>query len=200
MFLHGVLEEEVYMCQPPGYESKETPHFVCKLDKAIYGLKQVLRARYLRLSTKLQTLRFVPSKGDTWLFFLQNKDATIYVLVYVDDIIMASSEAATTALLKALESDFARLRILASIIFFSAYMLPRILLDYCCLKANMLRISSRELVSPLASLLIPHCPLRRSCQCTREPFFDLMMQQAITVLWADYSIDFDTTGYSFLSD
>jgi hypothetical protein len=39
MFLHGVLEDEVYMRQPPGYESKEHPNFVCRLDEAIYGLK-----------------------------------------------------------------------------------------------------------------------------------------------------------------
>jgi hypothetical protein len=107
-FLHGVLEEEVYMRQPPGYESKETPHFVCKLDKAIYGLKQAPRAWYSRLSSKLQKLGFVPSKGDTSLFFFKNQDIQIYVLVYVDDIIVASSsQDATTALLKNLEKDFA---------------------------------------------------------------------------------------------
>jgi hypothetical protein len=39
-FLHGVLQEEVYMKQLPEYESKKSPDYVCRLDKAIYGLKQ----------------------------------------------------------------------------------------------------------------------------------------------------------------
>jgi hypothetical protein len=52
-FLHGYLEEEVFMHQPSGYEDKSLPHYICKLDKALYGLKQAPRAWYTRLSTKL---------------------------------------------------------------------------------------------------------------------------------------------------
>jgi hypothetical protein len=67
----------------------------------------VPRAWYSRLSSKLQMLGFVPSKGDTLLFFLSSKQVTMYVLVYVDDIIVtSSSQGATDALLKNLERDF----------------------------------------------------------------------------------------------
>jgi hypothetical protein len=53
-FLHGVLEEEVYTRQPPGYKDRDYPSYVCKLDKAIYGIKQVPRAWYARLCNKLK--------------------------------------------------------------------------------------------------------------------------------------------------
>jgi histone deacetylase 1/2 len=64
-FLHGMLEEEVYMHQPPGYKDAKHPSYVCKLDKAIYGLKQAPRAWYARLCNKLIQLGFTPSKEDT---------------------------------------------------------------------------------------------------------------------------------------
>jgi histone deacetylase 1/2 len=65
-FLHGVLEEDVYMRQPLGYEDSAKPGYICKLDKALYGLKQAPWAWYSRLSHKLHTLGFVPSKADTF--------------------------------------------------------------------------------------------------------------------------------------
>ena len=106
-FLHGILEEEVYMRQPPGYEDVTKPSFVCKLDKALYGLKQAPRAWYARLSTKLINLGFSASKADTSLFYFNKGGVTIFVLIYVDDIIVASSTSeATTCLLHDLRTEF----------------------------------------------------------------------------------------------
>jgi histone deacetylase 1/2 len=72
-FLHGILDEEVYMYQPLGYEEAGKKNYVCKLDKALYGLKQAPRAWYARLCSKLIQLGFKPSNGDTSLFYF-NKD------------------------------------------------------------------------------------------------------------------------------
>ena len=107
-FLHDVLEEEVYMKQPPGFADVTKSQYVCKLDKALYGLKQAPRAWYSRVSTKLQQLRFRPSKGDTSLFFFKKGKVIIYMLVYANDIIVASSsQESTLDFLKNLKSDFA---------------------------------------------------------------------------------------------
>jgi histone deacetylase 1/2 len=67
-FLHGYLEDEVYMVQPLGYVDKSFPTHLCKLEKSLYGLKQAPRAWLARLSSKLQELGFVPSKADFSLF------------------------------------------------------------------------------------------------------------------------------------
>jgi hypothetical protein len=108
-FLHGVLEEEeVYMKQPPGFENSKHPQLVCKLDKAIYGLKQAPKAWYSRLSSKLIDLGFRASKSDTSLFIYRKNGVVIYMLIYVDDIIVtASSKEAVAALLQDLKKEFA---------------------------------------------------------------------------------------------
>ncbi|XP_071681174.1 uncharacterized protein [Lolium perenne] len=90
-FLHGILEEEVFMRQPPGFEDPHYSGYLCRLDKALYGLKQAPRAWHARLSSVLATLGFTPSRADTSLFILRRPDVTLYLLVYVDDIIVVSS-------------------------------------------------------------------------------------------------------------
>jgi hypothetical protein len=91
VFLHGILEKEVYMKQPPGFVNSNFPSYHCKLDKALYGLKQAPRAWYSHLSDKLQSIGFTPSKTDISLFYYKRGSVTIYLLVYVDDIIVVSS-------------------------------------------------------------------------------------------------------------
>jgi len=70
-FLHGYLDEEVYMTQPPGFSHPSLPNHVCKLQKALYGLKQAPRAWFARLSNRLLELGFTSSKVDSSLFTLR---------------------------------------------------------------------------------------------------------------------------------
>jgi hypothetical protein len=109
VFLHGVLKEEVYMKQPPKYCSTSHPDYVCKFDKTLYGLKPTPWAWYSRLSSKLCQLGFQASKAGTSLFMFHQGSIQMYLLIYVDDIIVASSSSpAVDALLNQLLcTDFA---------------------------------------------------------------------------------------------
>jgi len=66
-FLNGDLEEDVYMQQPPGFETQDS-RLVCKLNKAIYGLKQAPRAWFQKLSDILNNLGLNSTKSDSSLF------------------------------------------------------------------------------------------------------------------------------------
>jgi hypothetical protein len=107
-FLHGTLTEQVFMTQPPGYHHPSYPHHVCKLQKALYGLKQAPRAWFSRLSNRLIALGFHGSRSDSSLFIYKDSSITMFVLIYVDDIIITCSQpSAIDALLKSLTADFA---------------------------------------------------------------------------------------------
>jgi histone deacetylase 1/2 len=70
VFLNGVLEAEVFMCQPPGFEDPARPHHLCRLVKAIYYLKQAPRVWHARLASVLRERGFLESTADTSLFVL----------------------------------------------------------------------------------------------------------------------------------
>ena len=84
-FLQGHLFTDVYMAQPLGFVDRDNPTHVCKLKKAIYGLKQAPWAWYLELCQFLIESRFTNSHTDTSLFIIHSSDITIYLFVYVDD-------------------------------------------------------------------------------------------------------------------
>uniref|UniRef100_A0A2N9I499 Reverse transcriptase Ty1/copia-type domain-containing protein n=1 Tax=Fagus sylvatica TaxID=28930 RepID=A0A2N9I499_FAGSY len=107
-FLHGHLSEDVFMAQPPGYQHPSYPNHVCKLKKAIYGLKQAPRAWFSRLSSRLLQLGFHGSLSDSSLFIYKSKSFTMFILIYVDDIIITcSNPTEIDELLLLLQSDFA---------------------------------------------------------------------------------------------
>jgi hypothetical protein len=89
-FLNGFLEE-VYVKQPPGFESVEFSHRVYKLRKALYGLKQAPRAWYGWLRGFMFSKGFEMGKVDKTLFLLRQGDDILIVQVYVDDIVFGGS-------------------------------------------------------------------------------------------------------------
>ncbi|WVZ58063.1 LOW QUALITY PROTEIN: hypothetical protein U9M48_008374 [Paspalum notatum var. saurae] len=88
-FLNGFIEEEVYVRQPPGFESARFSDRVYKLRKALYGLKQAPRAWYARLKSFLLKSGFVMGSVDKTLFLLSRGGDTL--IIYVDDIIFGGS-------------------------------------------------------------------------------------------------------------
>jgi hypothetical protein len=107
-FLHGNLQEDVYMAQPQGFVISEFPNYVCKLNKAIYGLKQAPRAWFNRLSESLLDFGFVQSMVDASLFLFHQGAVHLFILVYVDDILVTGTHGSFIAsLLTKLRNDFA---------------------------------------------------------------------------------------------
>ncbi|GJV85155.1 putative ribonuclease H-like domain-containing protein [Tanacetum coccineum] len=91
-FLYGRIEEEVYVCQPPGFEDPDHPDKVYKVVKALYGLHQALRSWYETLAKYLLGNRFHRGKIDQTLFIKRQKGDILLVQVYVDDIIFGSTK------------------------------------------------------------------------------------------------------------
>ncbi|GJS50558.1 putative ribonuclease H-like domain-containing protein [Tanacetum coccineum] len=85
-------EDEVYVCQPPGFEDPNFPDRVYKVEKSLYGLHQAPRAWYETLSTYLLDNGFQRGKIDKTLFIRRDKGDILLVQVYVDDIIFGSTK------------------------------------------------------------------------------------------------------------
>ena len=106
-FLHGTLSETVYCCQPTGFIDTALPDHVCRLNKSLYGLKQAPHAWYSRFATYLLSLGFVEAKSDTSLFIYHRGNEIVYLLLYVDDIVLtACSASLLRRTITALQQEF----------------------------------------------------------------------------------------------
>jgi hypothetical protein len=88
-FLNSVIQEKVFLRQPPGFENPKYSDRVCKFSNALYVLKQALRAWYTRLKTFLLEHGYVMGSVDKTLFTLKVGNDFLLVQIYVDDIIFS---------------------------------------------------------------------------------------------------------------
>eukprot|EP00253_Pinus_taeda_P004924 PITA_04924 len=100
-FLNGDLKENVFMSQPEGFVVKGHEHKVCKLVKSLYGLKQASRAWYEKLTEHLLKLNFNHFDLDDATLFVKKVGKTIvYLVVYVDDLLMTGNNESYIASIK----------------------------------------------------------------------------------------------------
>jgi hypothetical protein len=90
-FLNGVIQEEIYVRQPPGFENLKYPNRVYKLSKTLYELKQAPQTWYVRLKTFLLDHGYVMGSIDKTLFTLKYGNDFLLIQIYVDDIIFYGS-------------------------------------------------------------------------------------------------------------
>ena len=86
-YLYATLQEEIYMKQPPGYISKDQSA-VCRLKRSLYGLKQAARVWNQWIDTVLRENGFERSSADSCLYVRRSKEFMVFVLIYVDDIVV----------------------------------------------------------------------------------------------------------------
>jgi histone deacetylase 1/2 len=107
-FLHGHLVEQVYYQQPARFVDAEHPDRVCLLSRSLYGLKQAPHAWYQRMAAFLHQLGFRSTRSDASLFIYRQGSDAVYLLLYVDDIILiACSDALLRQLTERLRAEFA---------------------------------------------------------------------------------------------
>ncbi|KAL9260714.1 Retrovirus-related Pol polyprotein from transposon RE2-like protein [Drosera capensis] len=90
-FLHGHLTEEVYMRQPSDFIHPTFSSHVCRLHKALYGLRQAPRAWIHRFSSFLLWSGFTQAMFDSSMFVYRSHSQVLILLLYVDDIVITRS-------------------------------------------------------------------------------------------------------------
>lgn len=135
-FLHGDLNEEVYMRLPPGFSS--SPGKVCRLRKSLYGLRQAPRNWFAKLSSALKSFGFTQSYANYSLFSYHRSGVILHVLVYVDDLIIARNNSSSIVDFKNYLGSCFHMKDLGILKYFLGIEIARDLMVYFFLNGNML--------------------------------------------------------------
>ena len=103
-FLNGIIEEEVYIEKPEGFEIFNSELHVCRLKKALYGLKQAPRAWYTRIDNYFTGLGFTKSEANANMYHIVVEGKILIIFLYVDDLILTGDE----QLIHSCKEDIAR--------------------------------------------------------------------------------------------
>nr|GEV21737.1 hypothetical protein [Tanacetum cinerariifolium] len=117
-FLYGTIEEEVYVCQPPGFEDPDHPDKVYKVVKALYGLHQAPRAWYETLANYLLENGFQRGKIEQTLFIKRQKGDILLVQIYVDDTIFGATNKDLCKSFEKLMKDKFQMSLIGELTFF----------------------------------------------------------------------------------
>ncbi|MCH82440.1 retrovirus-related Pol polyprotein from transposon TNT 1-94 [Trifolium medium] len=123
-FLHGDLNEEVYMKPPPGLQLPQ-PDLVCKLQRSLYGLKQASRQWNAKLTETLISSGYTQSKADYSLFTKKTTIGFIDILVYIDDVVLGGTYNGEINQLKALLDAKFSIKYLGSLKYFLGFEVAR---------------------------------------------------------------------------
>ncbi|KAJ9536501.1 hypothetical protein OSB04_un000338 [Centaurea solstitialis] len=164
-FLNGKLKEEVYVKQPPGFESAQYPNHVYFLDKALYGLKQAPRAWYERLSTFLISNGFHRGTTDITLFYKKHDDDILLVQIYVDDIIFGSTDVSMCKDFKSLMQKEFEMCMMGELNFFLGLQVKQstegIFINQSKHVNDLLKKYQLHDASPMRTPMAPECKLYR---------------------------------------
>ena len=105
-FFNGVIEEEFYIKQPEGFEVKDKMTHVCKLKKAMYGIKQDPRSWYGIIDSFLTSMGFTKSKADPNIYMNIMDDEPVILLLYVDDLFLIGNQKQIKDCKKKLAKEF----------------------------------------------------------------------------------------------
>jgi len=179
-FLHGDLHENVFMIQPQGYVHPQYPNHVCILHKSLYVLRQAPCSWFSKLSTKLLSVGFSESKADTSLFMLQKFNYVIYIIFYVDDILITGSSASViNNIIHYLQTTFV-VKDLGSLTYFlgleALWCTDGMYLTQRKYIADLLKRSKMENAKPCTSPMASNCRLTST---DGTPFKDISLYRSI---------------------
>ena len=105
-FLNGLIEGELNIEQPQGFETDDREAYVCKLKKALYGIKQAPIEWYGRIDGFLMSLGFTKSKEESNLYYKVEDDGIMILLLYVDDLFLIGEDNPINKCKKNLVAEF----------------------------------------------------------------------------------------------